>query len=127
LTDFRRLFGGPPRPYVDAVFWRGTLQQPRVSLIDTGADGTQVPLKVVENLGFKRPLRRKPVTNADGRDTWLGVYLVDVELLGTRFRDIEVTAANMDIPLMGWDILRYFHLRMDGLSRAFSLTLIVAP
>lgn len=120
MTDFTSRFGRL-RPYIPIKVSRRSLNRFLTALVDTGADRTQIPLEALRNLQAKSH-GKTPTTYADGRTVYEPLYLVDVEVEGERFTDLEITGSPSAVPLVGRGILARFVLTMDVSANTFALT-----
>jgi predicted aspartyl protease len=91
-----------------------------LGIIDTGADCTQVPESVAQQLRL-RPTGYQTFTNADNRATQSRLYVADVEFDGRTFSSTEVTGSSLPVALIGRDILNTLVAEFDGPGKAYSL------
>lgn len=107
----------PPAPFVHLSLFcthtgRELRQQP--AQIDTGADRTVIPEKLVEELGLV-PLDEVPVSGFDGQILLLQTFWLQVQIHEFPPTQIEAIAhASQPFPLLGRDLLNQFRLILDG-------------
>jgi predicted aspartyl protease len=91
---------------------------PLIALIDTGADGTTIPLKYLIDMDIPldAPVR---IRGPWGHSRSVKTFTVDIVINGVRFPNIEVVGDPLseDI-LVGRNILNRFILLLDGPNRA---------
>ncbi len=82
--------------------------------LDTGADRTIVPWKVVEELGL-RPVRVIQAGGFEGTVTLLPTFLMQVEIRQLNFVIVECAASRSEpYVLLGRDVLNNYRLLLDG-------------
>lgn len=113
MPAFNSPFGGTPGPWVNVTFgWAGQSQQV-LGILDTGADQTQVPGVIVQQLNL-RPTGIRTVTSANNTQTDLRLYVADVEFDGRAYPFLEIVGSPLPIALIGRDILNTLFVEFDG-------------
>jgi predicted aspartyl protease len=105
---------------VTVTFRWGTNIRDVRGILDTGADRTQIPEALAQDLRL-RPTGDLPVTSANNTKSISRLYVVDVEFDGRSFPTIEVIASQLPIALVGRDILNTLVAEFDGPAREYSL------
>lgn len=109
-------FGFWPAPFVTITVTGIDAANPcdESAQVDTGADRTLVPTRVVERLGLPE-VERITFEVADGHVVVLPIFLLLVTIPG--FDPVEVYAAASDGEshiLLGRDVLNYYRVILDG-------------
>ncbi|HEY2156276.1 MAG TPA: retroviral-like aspartic protease family protein [Isosphaeraceae bacterium] len=110
-------FNLPPAPWVNATLRRPKSGEPGLAApaqIDTGADRTVIPTRLVLGLGLVE-VRRISAMGLGGHLTFVTTYLVEIGIHESPTQIIEVMA-HPDEPycLLGRDILNGFKITLDG-------------
>jgi predicted aspartyl protease len=88
---------------------------PLVALIDTGADGTLVPLHHLRSIRGLAAVDRKWLRSQWGEQRLVRLYLVDIEIAGLLLPDIEVVADSLgDEIILGRNALNRLRITLDG-------------
>ncbi|HID91266.1 TPA: retroviral-like aspartic protease [Candidatus Bathyarchaeota archaeon] len=88
--------------------------------LDTGADITVLPQRVIGELGLI-PAGRVSVSSFDGREQWKYTYFVDLSFHNFRFPTVEVIGARRRDALLGRDVLNLLKTTLDGKALCFDL------
>jgi predicted aspartyl protease len=110
----------PPAPVIPARVV-GRVNEDAVMLpmlVDTGADGTLVPARIVRRLGLP-PVDGVAVSGVDGLKQRATVHLASVELGELRVKARIIAFA--DEAILGRDVLNQGIVTLDGPSLAISL------
>ena len=106
----------PTAPVLEVVFVSSEFaisSKPVIATVDTGADGTFVPVKLLERI-------QAPVGKVRrARSLWgewqsFPTFLVDVRLGDVTFPGIEVVGYDGDELVLGRDVLNKMRLLLDG-------------
>jgi len=112
----------PPAPALKVRFNR-PLSDHSMELqvkIDTGADMTVVPERVISGLRLI-PAGRVSVSSFDGREDRRYTYFVNIYLSNFEFSMIEVIGARRSDVLLGRDVLNLLKAVLDGKDLDFDL------
>lgn len=107
----------PPAPMVE--IWlappdRAYVLGPLSALIDTGADGSLLPVQILRQLGVEL-FDIKRLRSQWGESRSVETYLVDVGIGSQRLPLIEMVSDDAsDEVLLGRNILNLLHLTLDG-------------
>jgi len=115
------LGGGPPGPIIDATFYRGSTERVVAAFVDTGADMTQIPLRLADELGLQR-IGDVAIRGANDYEVDADTYVVNLRLGSLEFQYIEVAAPDVDDVLIGRDLLATLLAMFDGPGQQFELT-----
>ncbi|MEO1791807.1 MAG: retropepsin-like aspartic protease [Cyanobacteria bacterium J06629_19] len=96
------------------------------AILDTGADGTLIPLEVVSVLRLKLQAERVPITGVGGALTmgfscWVNLQIGAIEVPLVKVASCEATAiGGQGQMIIGRDILNLFCMTFDGKQQRFS-------
>lgn len=115
----------PPAPFVDVVFVSAAEMlrtDPLPAFIDSGADGTIVPLAYLEEI-YAPPTVEMGLRSQWGERRSVMLYLVDVYIDGINLPGIEVVGDEQseDI-ILGRDVLNRLRVLLDGPDRTVKIT-----
>lgn len=111
----------PLAPLVDLVVgWNNQAPERVLAILDTGADQTQIPLRIALALRLRK-LRDKPITDANGKEALQPVYAANISFDGVAFDNLPVIGSPLPIALVGRDVLNQVAV-LDGPGLTFSLT-----
>lgn len=113
--------GGPPAPIMDAIFSSRGRHRTIAAFVDTGADVTQIPLALAEELGLQRISDDALLRGVTDEEVEVSVFVANLQLGALHFPYIEVVAPNTDDVLIGRNILAQLIATFDGPSREFTL------
>lgn len=107
----------PSFPAVDSLLVNPDDETKRievVGLIDSGSDGTMIPLTIAQKLGLYST-DSVYVRGVTGERKLANFYGVDLHIGRFSFRDFDVvTSEYEDRVLIGRDILNHFRMTLDG-------------
>lgn len=96
---------------------------PLAALIDTGADGSLVPVRYLRAIPSLAPVDRRWLRSHWGESRMVRLYLVDVEVAGIRLPDIEVVADSVgDEVVLGRNALNRLRLVLDGPKQVIDIS-----
>ena len=110
----------PPAPFVDVNFITaksGRRVGPLSAFIDSGADGTIVPVRYLEQI--KAPKTDRAFIRSQWGDRYVvTMYQVDVQIDVLTLRGIEVVGdAISDEIILGRDVLNKLRVLLDGVAQ----------
>ena len=114
----------PPAPVADVTIANPVARTKRCMLrgkMDTGADITVIPDKLVLPLGIS-PKSRVWTRGYDGTFTRRPVYYVRLSLEGFIIASVRCIATNRSDVLLGRNVLNRFLIILDGKNLKFELT-----
>ncbi len=113
----------PPAPFVEVIVRHPTTGQQDVlpAKLDTGADLSGIPQQAVDGLGLVA-VRSIPVEGYDNVRVLLPTYIITLEVVGVRFRHLEVVPLPEKHVLLGRDVLNHFYARLNGPELTFDLS-----
>jgi predicted aspartyl protease len=89
--------------------------------LDTGADGTTMPQRVIDHLRPQK-IREIEVEGAIGSKEIRPMYVVDIDFQGTIYRNHPVTLLpKRSYMLIGRDLLRNHFVQLDGPNEQFTI------
>ena len=92
------------------------------ALVDSGADGTMIPLRYLQQVGARRE-RKSWVTGVTGVRTQIDIYTVALNFGPFAFDDIEIAAGKQkDEIIVGRDLLNQFIVTLDGLASVVEIS-----
>lgn len=104
---------GHPGPYVTLrVTWGGGSRD-LLALVDSGADGSQIPDVTAQALGLQQ-IDTQTVIDANGNSQDRPVYVVNAEFEGFTFDFVEVVGSDYPIALVGRDVLNELITTLNG-------------
>lgn len=110
----------PPFPWLMTTLTNPskTSEQKVKGYIDTGSDGSAIPIKLGQDLGlFKYPIARAEISGLGGKLEQRILYGLVIEIAG---QDVAIAVDirdDLDFVLLGRDILQYFSLMIDWRQR----------
>jgi predicted aspartyl protease len=114
----------PPAPFVYVLLRRidGTAQLERQpGQVDTGADRTVIPTRVVEALGLQ-PLDQIELAGFGGLRYFVKTYLLDLGINSLAPARVEVVAQeNEPWVILGRDVLNGLRIVLDGPRQTFEV------
>ncbi|MEX2705234.1 MAG: aspartyl protease family protein [Candidatus Freyarchaeota archaeon] len=112
----------PPIPKIELTIANpGTKESVKcVGPLDTGADFTVLPRKLVSDLGLK-PAREIEVIDIYGRMSYEWTYYVNIYFNTFSFEFVEVLAIPQDEVIIGRDILNNVKLILNGKKLRFEI------
>ena len=122
--DYDTTYPGPALPKVDVSF-RGLAKGQEVraqALVDSGADGTMIPLSILEDVDARR-VDRMRMTGASGRSQTVDIYEVGVRIGSFNVPKIYAVANpfNQEV-LLGRDVLNQFVVTLNGLANIVEIS-----
>jgi predicted aspartyl protease len=115
----------PPAPIVDVTFISAAEQLrvgPSGALIDTGADGTIVPVGLLDEI-HAPPTVEMVIRSQWGEKHNVMMYLVDVQIGDIVLPGIEVVGDEMvDEIVVGRDVLNHLSVLLDGTSETVTVS-----
>jgi hypothetical protein len=95
---------------------------PLTALVDSGADGSIIPLQYLRQVGARRE-RKSWITGITGVRTQIDIYTVALSFGPFVFDDIEVAAGKRnDEIIVGRDLLNQFIVTLDGLASVVEIS-----
>jgi predicted aspartyl protease len=92
----------------------GTTAVESPAQLDTAADLTIIPSRLVEELGLLQ-VNEVPILGVGGRFDILPAFLVLIEIRGTSPRLVKVLSSPEEpYVLLGRDVLNHFRITLDG-------------
>lgn len=110
-----------PGPYARVTLRNEGEFRDMKALVETGADQTFVPNLTVEALNLQLISDDLEIHDASGGKRAGSLYLAHVELEGFTFPDLPVAGSDLDVVIIGRDILNDFVATFDGPSLRFGL------
>ncbi len=90
--------------------------RPLSALVDTGADGTLVPLRLLDEINAPI-VDQMRIRSHWGEWRRVDIYTVDIEVAGLRFPAVEVVGDEKDEEIiLGRNFLNWLHLLLEGPS-----------
>jgi hypothetical protein len=115
----------PPSPVVDVDLflpWKESSNVTTQSLqVDSGADMTGVPIKVLLDLGA-RPVNVLSVFDFNQRPADIPIFEISITIAGRNFEVVRVVGIRSRIGFVGRDVLQEFLVALDGRSGEASFT-----
>lgn len=88
---------------------------PLLAIVDTGADGTLIPVQLIRQLSSLPAVNRKTLRSQWGEARVVRTYWVDLEVAGIRLPAIEIIADTLsDEVILGRNVLNRLKLFLDG-------------
>jgi predicted aspartyl protease len=107
---------------LDAVFFHGDRRLTVPAFVDTGADTTQIPRAMAEQLGLQMITDDAILRGATGDEADVGIFVANLQLGDLHFPYIEVVGApDADDVLIGREILARLVSTFDGPRQQFAL------
>ena len=88
--------------------------------IDTGADITVIPIKIVKDLSLV-PVRIIKISGYDGKVSLKPTYLINISIEGFKFDFIEAIATKRENILIGRNILNRLIVKLNGKQLNFEI------
>ena len=83
------------------------------AIIDSGADGTLIPLTDLQMLGV--PIARKArLRGITGTSLWVNVYVVSLHIGQISLAGVRVIASPSDEAILGRNVLNQLRITLDG-------------
>ncbi|MBI2205528.1 MAG: retroviral-like aspartic protease family protein [Candidatus Rokubacteria bacterium] len=120
-------WGGPLAPLSTLTVSWGLGRERVRAVLDSGADYTQVPTRVVRALGLRRVGERNVETADERRRQVLPTYIANIELENVVFEGVVIIGSDDFTPngdawaLVGRDILNEAVV-LDGPSKSFTVS-----
>jgi predicted aspartyl protease len=108
----------PPGPYLPLIVRWGGAWREILALVDTGADGTQIPNPTAEGLELEQ-IDTIWTRDAHNRTRESPVYYAHLEFAGFEFPAVLVVGEDYPIALIGRDVLNELITTLNGPARAF--------
>ena len=109
----------PAMPVVEVGLGRGGQSEPRrlsLALVDSGADGTLIPVNVLEEIGA-RLVGAARITSVLGESQLADIYLVSLRVGPALLGAVRVVAgAEGDEILLGRNVLNQLVVTLNGLA-----------
>jgi hypothetical protein len=113
----------PPVPFIDVVIGRSEDSE-KVTIrakIDTAADVSAIPTKVIEQLGL--PIAKKLIVKGyDDIPTPVFTYNILLEVAQVQFGNLRVIATPRAYVILGRDVLNHFYIHLNGPELTFDLS-----
>ncbi len=113
----------PPAPVLTLKITLPELSQSHTEIngqLDTGADISAIPAKVVEELDLE-PASEILISGYNSQEETIPTYIVGLELPQARVRHIEVITIPEYYVLLGRDILNHFYINLNGPDLTFEM------
>lgn len=114
----------PPAPFVYVSVCaavEGTAAAECPAQLDTAADLTVIPSRLVEDLQLDQ-LSEFPILGVDGHLSTLPTFLVQIRIRELSPRVVEVVASPLEpYVLLGRDVLNHFRITLDGPNLVFDI------
>jgi predicted aspartyl protease len=112
----------PPAPTLEVVVHNAQTGASTTVLakIDTGADGSVIPVTLVEQLGLI-PFDTLVSIAFDGSTEEQTSYMIDLTIAGRTFTDLEVITAPLAYVLIGRDVLNHVVTILNGPDQVFDI------
>lgn len=96
------------------------MNQDLLAIIDSGSDGTIVPLRALHRLGLPRIgwINSRGISGISYR---LPVYLVELQIGGNFFGEIRVTGDRQNQIILGRNVLNWLTVTLDGLGQMLTI------
>lgn len=92
----------------------------RVALLDTGADITAIPRSLIDVLRLYK-VGQIQIEGVEGNQSIFHLYAVKLKLNGVTIPRLEVIATDLDIVVIGRDVLNQFYCLLNGPEQTFDL------
>lgn len=108
----------PPVPAIEIRI--GSPEQPTTvgplsAIVDTGADGTLVPVRYIRELPSLPAVDRKTLRSQWGESRVVRTYLVDMDMADVRLPAVEIVAdTQSDEVILGRNVLNRLKIFLDG-------------
>lgn len=115
--DYNRRVYDPPMPVLDIAISRPRAREfsdPVEATIDTGADGTLLPIDLLEQIGAPH-IDRAYLRGITGDRQRVDMYLVTVQVATVTVRGVRAAALPSGAtPILGRDVLNQLHIALVG-------------
>ncbi len=115
----------PPMPVVDVTVQdivTGSRSEPMTAIVDSGADGCLVPIKVIQDLNLF-PVRKAMMRGVSGVGHSVDIYLVSMRIGPIAVNGIRVIGDRQGNELIiGRDVLNQLIVTLNGLAGEISVT-----
>lgn len=109
----------PPAPILEVGISLPRQDQPTVTisgLLDSGSDGTMLPISILENIGAK-PVGRGRIRGILGNSTAASIFLVKLYLGNQQIYAVRVIGVDEESEcLIGRNVLRHLVVTLNGLA-----------
>lgn len=122
MLPYDRAFS-PPAPVITVEVFKTLQPEQRQTVpakLDTAADISAVPLRVIQQLALKSDGEIE-LAGYDNVPASVSTYLVGLELPNARIRRIDVVPIAENYALLGRDVLNLFHITLNGPELDFDL------
>jgi predicted aspartyl protease len=123
MTEYSRDFD-PPAPFIDMIVAAPSdsgSQRSVGALLDTGAEVSVIPQQIVHELELS-PYAEMVIEAFDGRRQRVNLYVVALEIAGTRLSLVRAIAYSTSYAILGRDVLNRFLTTLDGPHLSFEIT-----
>ncbi len=113
----------PGMPVADILIGQPSAKPalPLVAIVDSGSDGTSIPLQVLQRLNL-RVKRRVYMHGVAGGVARVALYVVSLRIAGRTFDQVDVAGdATSTEVLLGRNVLNQFVIVLDGLASAVEI------
>jgi predicted aspartyl protease len=108
----------PPGPYLSLTVRSGDRAREILALIDSGADGTQIPQDAADGLQLEQ-VDTIITRDAHDRREESPLFYADLEFAGFEFPGILITGGEYPVALIGRDVLNELITTLNGPARVF--------
>ena len=90
------------------------------ALIDSGADGTLIPVSYLQAIGAPR-VRKARMTGITGQSFWTDIYLVGIQIGPIKLNGVRVIAGPTEEVILGRNVLNQLDIELRGPAETVEL------
>lgn len=92
------------------------------AIVDSGADTTFIPIRILQELGIRKPVRKSLLYGIGGFSYPVNVYMIKIEIGPYEFFGTRVIGDKQNRTILGRNVINQLLVTLNGLANTLQLS-----